>query len=78
MYYSLKNNFYSVKKISFAVIASLLFVLASCNGVKVYHASDFGIVPGTGEDMTEEIAKAIETIKTERVGKPAVLLFEGG
>ena len=67
-----------MKKLSFAVFASFSFLLASCNCEKVYNASDFGIVPGTGEDMTEEIAKAIETIKTERAGKPAVLLFEGG
>ena len=58
----------------FAVVA-LFF--SSC-GEKVYYASDFGIVPDTGEDMTKAIARAIETIKNECGDRPAVLLFEGG
>lgn len=53
-------------------------LLASCGGEKIYLASDFGIVPNTGEDMTEEVAKAIEAIKLECAGKPAQLLFEAG
>ena len=60
---------------------SVMFVLlaASCSSSrKVYHASDFGVVPGTGEDMTQEIAMAIETIKNECKGAPAVLKFEAG
>ena len=52
--------------------------MASCGVEKVYYASDFGVVPGTGEDMTREVALAIETIKAERAGKPAVLVFEAG
>ena len=53
---------------------------AKCDAkiAKVYKASDFGIVPNTGEDMTEEIAKAIEIIKTEHGGKPARLVFAAG
>ena len=53
-------------------------VKTAAKAVKVYKAADFGIVPNTGEDMTEEIAKAIETIKAERGGKPAKLVFAAG
>ena len=59
------------------VIAFAVLMLSAC-GPKVYRAADFGIIPGTGEDMTDEVATAIETIKTECNGSPAVLLFEGG
>ncbi len=67
-----------MKKLSFLFFASLVFLFVSCNNEKVYHASDFGIIPGTGADMTKEIADAIEFIKAERAGKPAVLMFEAG
>ena len=67
-----------MKKISLALIAILATFFVSCSNEKVYHASDFGIIPNTGEDMTQEIVKAIETIKSERAGEPAVLLFEAG
>ena len=65
-----------MKKLSISIFASLVFLFASCNNEKVYHASDFGIIPDTGADMTKEIADAIEFIKAERKGKPSVLLFE--
>ncbi|MBR6648026.1 MAG: alpha-1,3-galactosidase B [Bacteroidaceae bacterium] len=68
-----------MKKILFAVSASLVFLLASCgNGEKVYNASEFGIVPNTGEDVTRAISDAIAAIAAERGGKPATLLFESG
>ncbi len=67
-----------MKKMLFTALAGVAFMLLSCSGEKVYRASDFGIVPNTGKDMTAEIAKAIETIKAERGGKPAVLLFAAG
>lgn len=70
-----------MKKIFFAVCSSLLLCLASCgnnDSEKVYHAREFGIVPNTGEDMTQEVAQAIETIKAECGGKPAILLLEAG
>ena len=68
-----------MKKILFAVSASLVFLLASCgNGEKVYNASEFGIVPNTGEDVTRAIGDAIAAIAAERGGKPAILLFESG
>ena len=70
-----------MKKILFAVCSSLLLSLASCGGKegeKIYYARDFGVVPGTGEDMTEELAAAVETIKAECAGKPAVLVLESG
>ena len=67
-----------MKKIFFTVCSSLLLTLASCGVEKVYYASDFGVVPGTGEDMTQEVALAIETIKAECDGKPAVLVLESG
>lgn len=73
-----KNGSY-MKKILFAACASLALCLASCGtSEKIYNARDFGIVPGTGEDMTEEFAEAIAAIKAERKGAPAVLLLEGG
>ena len=60
-----------MKKIFFTVVSSLSLLFASCGGGagKVYYACDFGIVPGTGEDMTEEFAKAFETIKAECNGE---------
>ncbi|MBP3613534.1 MAG: right-handed parallel beta-helix repeat-containing protein [Bacteroidaceae bacterium] len=64
-----------MKRIFVSALAAIM--LTAC-GPKVYRAADFGIVPGTGEDMTEEVATAIETIKSECNGSPAVLLFEGG
>ena len=68
-----------MKRILSAILVAFPFLFASCgNGEKIYYASDFGIVPNTGEDMTEEVAKAIETIKAERAGAPAQLLFEAG
>lgn len=68
-----------MKKSFFAVFILCLPLLFSCaTREKVFYATDFGIVPGTGEDMTAEVAAAIETIKTECNGAPAVLLFEGG
>ena len=70
-----------MKKILLAVCSSLLLSLASCGEKeveKIYYARDFGVVPGTGEDMTEELAKAVETIKAECDGKPAVLVLESG
>ena len=67
-----------MKKISLALVVILATFFVSCSNEKVYHASDFGIIPNTGEDMTQEIVKAIETIKSERAGEPAVLLFEAG
>ena len=70
-----------MKKILLAVCSSLLLSLASCGEKeveKIYYARDFGVVPGTGEDMTEELAKAVETIKAECAGKPAVLVLESG
>ena len=58
-----------------ALISSLL----SCGNTKYYYGSDFGIVPGTGEDMTEEFAKAFETIKSECNGEiKAELIVECG
>lgn len=76
--YLRKKYVISMKKISLALIAILATFFVSCSNEKVYHASDFGIIPNTGEDMTQEIVKAIETIKSERAGEPAVLLFEAG
>ena len=67
-----------MKKIFFAVCSSMLLTLASCGGEKVYYARDFGVVPGTGEDMTQEVAHAIGTINAECAGKPATLIFESG
>lgn len=69
-----------MRKIFFTqCIMVLLLALASCGtSEKIYYARDFGIVPGTGEDMTEVVAEAIATIKAEREGKPATLLFEWG
>lgn len=66
-----------MKKTVLYIVA--FFLLVSC-GVsnKVYYAKDFGIVPNTGKDMTKEVATAIATIKAERGGKPARLVFEAG
>ena len=73
------QNELSMKNKFFAVCMSLVLSMALCGcGEKVYHARDFGIVPGTGEDMTHEVALAIETIKAQCNGEPAVLLFEEG
>lgn len=65
------------KLFSTLLFAAFTLFISSCVE-KVYHASDFGIVPDTGKDMTKAVARAIETIKKERNGRPATLLFEGG
>ena len=59
---------------------ALVFSMLSCvSTTKYYYGADFGIVPGTGEDMTEEFAKAFETIKSECNGVvPAELIVECG
>lgn len=65
-----------MKKILFFLLSVALF---SCgDSVKVYNASDFGILPNTGEDVTVAVANALAKIKAERGGKPAVLQFECG
>lgn len=70
----MKNRFFIL-----ALMQLLLLGLVSCGTAgKVYRAADFGIVPGTGEDMAVKMTAAIETIKAERQGKPATLLFEKG
>lgn len=45
---------------------------------KVYNASDFGIFPNTGKDVTKAVDAAIKHIKQERDGKSAVLRFDKG
>jgi hypothetical protein len=59
-----------MKKILLAVCSSLLLSLASCGGKegeKIYYARDFGVVPGTGEDMTEEPIEYIDITELEEV-----------
>ncbi len=68
-----------MKKISFLLCATALSLLSCGGGGKVYYARDFGIVPGTGEDMTEEFAKAFEFIKAEcKNGDKAELVVDCG
>lgn len=61
-------------------ILSLVLVAFSLStfAQKVYNASDFGILPNTGKDVTKAVAGAIQIIKQERDGKSAVLCFEKG
>lgn len=63
---------------NFCLLALAAALTVSAFGQKIYNARDFGVVPGTGEDMTSAIASAIAQIKYERGGKPAVLQFEQG
>ena len=66
-----------MKKLIFCAIA--LITLASCGVTeKVYYAKNFGILPGTGVDVTADVCSAIEQIKLERNGKRARLVFEKG
>ena len=67
----------TMRKLFSTLLFAIVALFFSSCGEKVYYASDFGIVPDTGEDMTKAIARAIETIKNECGGRPAVLLFEG-
>ena len=61
------------------VLAVMLSLLSCASRSKYYYGADFGILPGTGEDMTEEFAKAFETIKSECKGvTPSVLLVDCG
>ena len=66
-------------KKSIAVVTALFAMLfvVSC-GEKVYNASDFGIVPGTGKDVTKAVAAAVESIAKECNGKAARLVFQAG
>lgn len=66
-----------MKKKIFLLLFTLVLVSATY-AQKVYDARDFGIVPGTGEDMTAAVASAIARINYERDGKPSVLRFEKG
>lgn len=59
-------------------VVAALFAGCATEGEKVYRASDFGILPNTGKDMTAVVANAIETIKSECAGKSACLLFDAG
>ena len=67
-----------MRKIFAFIFAVMMLAACGADGEKLYRASDFGIVPNTGKDMTKAVAHAIETIKKECAGKPAQLLFEGG
>ncbi len=67
-----------MRKIFAFIFAVMMLAACGADGEKLYRASDFGIVPNTGKDMTKAVALAIETIKKECAGKPAQLLFEGG
>lgn len=68
-----------IATINFTLFLSFLLLLCSCDkGVKVYNASDFGILPNTGKDMTKAVANAIATIKVEQQGKPSCLQFDAG
>ena len=66
-------------KNSVAVVTALFAMLfvVSC-GEKVYNASDFGILPGTGKDVTKAVAAAVESIAKECNGKAARLVFQQG
>lgn len=64
------------KKLLYTIALACLTACGSSE--KVYYAKDFGAVPNTRADMTEEIASAIETIKAECGGKPARLILEPG
>ena len=61
--------FLFMKKARILLGMALISSLLSCGNTKYYYGSDFGIVPGTGEDMTEEFAMAFETIKAECKGE---------
>ena len=67
-----------MRKIFAFIFAAMMLAACGADGEKLYRASDFGVVPNTGKDMTKAVAHAIETIKKECAGKPAQLLFEGG
>ena len=74
--YHTNNN--TMKKIlSTTALLSAIIILASC-GEKVYRATDFGILPGTGKDVTASVSQALEKIKTECNGRKARLVFEKG
>ena len=65
------------KILSTTALLSAIIILASC-GEKVYRATDFGILPGTGKDVTASVNQALEKIKTECNGRKARLIFEKG
>ena len=73
--FALNVKLFFMKKIILCALALISF--ASCSE-KVYYAKNFGIVPGTGKDVTADVCSAIEQIKLERDGKPARLVFEKG
>ena len=66
-----------MKKISIQILTAMALLLSSC-GETVYRASDFGIVPNTGEDVSKALSNLIETIKNESNGKAVRLVFDKG
>lgn len=67
-----------MKKI-LAVMFAVVAALSCANEEKrIFLASDYGIVPNTGKDVTKAVALVLEKIKSECDGKPATLLFEVG
>ena len=73
-----KNNLYMKTYNSLFLLLVSVMLLSCSTHRKVYKASDFGIYPNTGEDMTKAVADAVAAINGERGGRPATLLFESG
>ncbi len=62
----------------FTILLSLLLFSCNTNQPKIYNAADFDIFPNQEKNISPLIASAIEQIKSQSDGKPAVLLFEKG
>lgn len=79
MHYIRRIKQFLMKNRLFAIALLLCApIMLFAQDAKVFKARDFGIVPGTGADMTEEVSAAIAAIKAECNGAPARLEFEAG
>lgn len=68
---------YRFLKLAFWWVLGLM--MGGCTaGERVFYARDFGVLPDTGEDYSEEIASTMEYIRQTCQGAPSRLVFEEG
>ena len=66
----------AMKRISLILAAVLVVITASAR--KVYDASQFGVVPGTGADMSALMAQLLDHVKADAAGQSATIFLASG